>query len=154
VLYEGSFPLPEGTELYRPEALDAVRSRLEAGDKEGALLTFWRDISMASPEDIETGRSLPQYPLLVAMAPTIPRELQAEARYCSDFDPARLNDFRVPTLILVGGDSPDFEKAAAEALQAALPDGRTVVLPGEGHIAHRTAPELFAREVVRFLVDE
>ena len=41
---------------------------------------------------------------------------------------------------------------AAEALEAALPDGRVVVLPGEGHVAHRTAPELFEREVVRFLV--
>ena len=32
VLYEGGFPRPEGTQLYSPEALDAVRSRLEAGD--------------------------------------------------------------------------------------------------------------------------
>ncbi len=40
VLYEGSLPFPEGTELYRSEALDAVRERLGAGDEEGALLTF------------------------------------------------------------------------------------------------------------------
>ena len=53
---------------------------------------------------------------------------------------------------MVVGDSPAFEKAAAEALEAVLPKGRIVVLPGEGHIAHRTAPELFAREVVQFYV--
>jgi pimeloyl-ACP methyl ester carboxylesterase len=153
-LYEGHIPLPGGTELYPPEALDAVRSRPEAGDKEGALITFWRDVVSLTPEEIEMIRSLPQYPALVAMAPTIPRELQAEDGYCSGFDPARLSDFGVPTLILVGGDSPAFEKAAAEALEAALPDGRVVVLPGEGHIAHRTAPELFEREVLRFLLED
>lgn len=153
VLYEGGIPVPEGTEWYPPEALDAVRSRLEAGDKEGALLTFYRDIAAVTPEEIEMIRSLPRYPALVAMAPTIPRELQAEEGYASGFDPARLSGFETPTLILVGGESPEFEKAAAEALEAALPDGRIVVLPGQGHIAHRTAPELFEREVLRFLVN-
>jgi pimeloyl-ACP methyl ester carboxylesterase len=153
VLYEGHIPLPEGVQMFPSEALDAVRSRLEAGDEEGALLTFYRDVLLMTPEEIEMIRSLPQYPALVAMAPTIPREAQAEDGYCSDFDPARLSGLRVPTLILVGGDSPEFEKAAAEALEAALPDGRVVVLPGQGHVAHRTAPELVEREVLRFLED-
>ncbi len=53
---------------------------------------------------------------------------------------------------LLGGDSPATEKAAAEALEAALRDGRIVVMPDQGHLAHGTAPELFAREVVQFLV--
>ncbi len=50
-------------------------------------------------------------------------------------------------------DSLATQKAAAEALEAALPDGRIVSLPGQGHVAHRTAPEPFAREVLRFLAD-
>jgi pimeloyl-ACP methyl ester carboxylesterase len=104
VLYEGHIPLPEGVQMFPPEALDAVRSRLEAGDEEGALLTFYRDVLLMTPEEIEMIRSLPQYPALVAMAPTIPREAQAEDGYCSDFDPARLSDFGVPTLIPVGGE--------------------------------------------------
>jgi pimeloyl-ACP methyl ester carboxylesterase len=154
VLYEGSLPFPEGTELYTPEALAAVRDRLGAGDDEGALLTFYREIAMLGPEDIEMVRSLPQYPTLVAIAPTIPRELQAEEGYYAKFDPARLGGFGVPTLVLVGGESPEFERAAAEALEAALPAGQLVVLPGEGHIAHRTAPEMFEREVLRFLLED
>jgi len=152
VLYEGGFAVPEGTEWYPPEALDRVRSRLEVGDKEGALTTFYGDIVMMTPEQIELLRSQPIWPSRVAMAPTIPHELQAEAGYVADFDPARLRGLGVPTLIMVGGDSPAGQKTAAEALEAALPDGRVVVLPGQGHIAHRMAPELFAREVVRFLV--
>src|SRR3712207_6342939 len=53
VLYEGGFAVPEGTEWYPPEALDRVRSRLEVGDKEGALTTFYGDIVMMTPEQIE-----------------------------------------------------------------------------------------------------
>ena len=106
------------------------------------------------PEEIEGARSLPRYPALVAMAPTIPRELQAEDGWFAAFDLAGLSGFGTPMLLLLlGGDSPATQKAAAEALGATLPDCRIVMLPGEGHLAHRTAPELFAREVVRFLVD-
>jgi pimeloyl-ACP methyl ester carboxylesterase len=151
ILYEGTFPVPEGTELYPPEALDRVRSQLEAGDQEGALTTFYRDIVLMSPEELEMMRSLPVWPARVALAPTIPHEMRAFESYISDFDPARLGNLRTPALLLLGGDSPAPEKAAAEALDAALPDSRIVVMPHQAHIAHRTAPDLFAREVVQFL---
>ena len=96
-------------------------------------------------------RSLPTWPARVALAPTIPHEMRAFEGYTFDFDPARLGNLKKPTLLLLGGDSPAFEKAAAEALDAALPESRIVVMPHQAHLAHRTAPELFAREVVRFL---
>jgi pimeloyl-ACP methyl ester carboxylesterase len=152
VLYEGGFPVFEGTEVYPPEALDSVRSSLKAGDREGALTTFYRDIAMISPEEIEMLRSLPIWPTRVALAPTIPQEMRAFESYVSNFDPARLGDLRTPTLLLLGGDSPALEKVATEALDAALPDSRIVVMPHQAHIAHRTAPDLFAREVVQFLI--
>ena len=56
-----------------------------------------------------------------------------------------------PALLLLGGDSPASEKAATEALDAALPDSRIAVMPGQAHIAHGTAPDVFGREVVRSL---
>ncbi len=115
-------------------------------------MTFYHHIVMLPPEEIEGARSLPRYPALVAMAPTIPRELQAEDGWFAAFDLAGLSGFGTPTLLLLGGDSPATQKAAAEALEAALPDCRIVVLPGEGHLAQRTAPELFVREVVQLLV--
>ncbi len=152
ILYEGTFPVPEGTELYPPEALDSIRSSLKAGDREGALTTFYRDIAMISPEEIEMLRSLPIWPTRVALAPTIPHEMRAFESYVSNFDPARLANLRTPTLLLLGGDSPALERAAAEALDSTLPDLRIVVMPHQAHIAHRTAPDLFAREVVQFLI--
>ena len=44
VLYEGHMPLPEGVRMFPPEAVADIRSRLRAGDEEGALLTFYRDV--------------------------------------------------------------------------------------------------------------
>ncbi|MDQ5826723.1 MAG: alpha/beta hydrolase [Chloroflexota bacterium] len=142
VLYEGTFPVPEGTELYPPEILDSIRSSLKAGDREGALTTFYRGIAMISPEEIEMLRSLPVWQAPVALAPTIPHEMRAFESYVSNFDPARLANLRTPTLLLLSGDSPALERAAAEVLDAALPDSRIVVIPNQAHLAHRTAPEL------------
>jgi pimeloyl-ACP methyl ester carboxylesterase len=38
-----------------------------------------------------------------------------------------------------------------EVVNAALPNSRIVVMPGQGHIAMDTAPDLFLREVLSFL---
>jgi pimeloyl-ACP methyl ester carboxylesterase len=68
------------------------------------------------------------------------------------FKPERFKTLNVPTLLLLlGGDSPSFSKAAIEAVNGALPNSRIVVLPGQQHIAMDTAPDLFVREVLAFL---
>jgi pimeloyl-ACP methyl ester carboxylesterase len=153
ILYEGTFPVPKGTELYPPEALDSIRSSLKVGDREGALITFYRDIVLMSPEEIEMLRSHPVWPARVALAPTIPHEMRAFESYVSNFDLARLGNLRIPTLLLLGSDSPALEKAAAESLDAALlPDSQIVVMLHQAHLAHRTAPGVFVREVVWFLM--
>lgn len=152
ILYEGGFPVPEGTQLYPPDVLDSIRSSLKTGDREVALTTFYRDMVLMSPEELEMVRSLPVWPARVALAPTIPREIHAWESYVSNFDPAKLGNLRTPTLLLLGGDSPELEKAAAEALDVALPDSRIVVMPHQAHVAYRTALDLFVREVMQFLM--
>jgi pimeloyl-ACP methyl ester carboxylesterase len=67
------------------------------------------------------------------------------------FDAERLRGVDVPTLVLQGGDSADPFKAAAQALQDALPRCRIAVLPGQRHTAMDTAPDLFLAEVLGFL---
>ena len=151
VLYEGTFPVPAGTELYPPDALDGIRSSLNSGDREEALTTFYRDIALIPSEDIEMLRSLPVWPARVALAPTIPHEMRTFERYVHNFDPGRVGSLRTPTLLMVGGNSPSLEKAAAADLNSVLLDSRIVVMSHQAHLAHRTAPELFVREVVRFL---
>jgi pimeloyl-ACP methyl ester carboxylesterase len=57
----------------------------------------------------------------------------------------------VPTLLLLGGNSPDFAKAALESWHSILPESRIVVMPGQDHFAQYAAPDLFAGEVQTFL---
>ena len=61
------------------------------------------------------------------------------------------NRLTVPTMFLLGSDSPSFFKQTTETLSAHLPNSQIVVLPGQQHSAMLTAPELFANEIIHFL---
>jgi pimeloyl-ACP methyl ester carboxylesterase len=87
----------------------------------------------------------------LAAAHTLPRELRAHQGY--RFDATRFQAMATPTLLLLGGDSLAFFRASTEAIAATLPASRTAVLPGQQHTAMDTAPELFVREVLAFLVE-
>jgi pimeloyl-ACP methyl ester carboxylesterase len=148
ILYEG-VPL-DGAGLYSAEATERLEALERAGDVEGMLVTLLRDIVEMSPAEIELLRSQRDaWAVRLRNAPTIPRELRAEQGYT--FVPERFGDMRAPTLLLVGGDSPLRESENANGVAAALSDARVVLLPGQQHAATYTAPELFVREVVRFL---
>ena len=82
---------------------------------------------------------------------TITRESRAEA---ARFDPEQAATITVPTLMLVGGDSPDNIKADPETVAAALPDARIVILDGQQHIAIDLIPEVFVEHVLAFLRDQ
>ena len=96
---------------------------------------------------MDRAREEPDWPRRAA-AHTLPREARAAEGYAPD--PARLRSLGTRTLLLLGGESPPFFRAATEALDEALPDSRTVVMLGQAHVAMRTAPEMFAGLVVRF----
>ena len=63
----------------------------------------------------------------------------------------RFGNMQTPTLLLVGSDSPPGELEKAKVVSDGLPDARVVILPGQGHTAMITAPEVLLNEVVRFL---
>ncbi|MDP9442407.1 alpha/beta fold hydrolase [Geodermatophilus chilensis] len=57
----------------------------------------------------------------------------------------------VPTLLLYGSEDVRSPRPVAEALHAAIPGSRLVLLPGVGHVSNLEAPEVFNAEVRRFL---
>ncbi|MGY1708848.1 alpha/beta fold hydrolase [Geodermatophilus sp. SYSU D00758] len=57
----------------------------------------------------------------------------------------------VPTLLLYGAEDVRAPRPVAEALHAAIPGSRLVLLPGVGHVTNLEAPEEFDAEVRRFL---
>ncbi|MBS0354696.1 MAG: alpha/beta hydrolase [Proteobacteria bacterium] len=65
---------------------------------------------------------------------------------------AILDQVRVPSLVVMGSDDPDFADPADEArLITALLRGESLLLEGGGHYPHVEAPELVAARVMAFL---
>jgi pimeloyl-ACP methyl ester carboxylesterase len=148
VLYEPGLNVSD-EQIYPPGLIDRLEALLEAGDRDGVVATVARELAGASPDVLEHMRSLPMWEARVAAAHTIPRETRAEEAY--RFDPKRVRDLGVPTLLLSGEDSPEYMAASDKAVDEALPDSRIVVMPGQGHVAMDTGTDLFTTEVLRFL---
>jgi pimeloyl-ACP methyl ester carboxylesterase len=145
VLYEP----PMGFLASPPRVVDQLQALLEAGRRDELLGFFMQEVAGLPPDQVELMRSLPAWEARLDAADTIPREELASREYV--FDPGRFRDLDVPTLFLQGSDSPDPFRAAGEALQAALPDCRVVVMPGQRHAAMDTGTDLFTAEVLSFL---
>jgi len=148
VLYEPlSIPLP-GKPVYPEGFLDQLHRLQNADDLEGVLVMHYREVAGMSPAEIEQFRSSPVWQERVATAHTLSRELSADEGY--RFDAQRFKDQQIPTLLLTGSASRDFERKGIEMLAATLPNNQVSVLQGQEHIAMYTAPELFLNEVTGF----
>ena len=129
--------------------IDRLQRLLDAGDREGMVTTFLSEFAHMPDHEVAFLKASPVFPLMLTAAHTVPRELRAESAY--RLNPERYQHLTVPTLLLVGQDSPDFTRAAVESWRAVLPDSRVVGLPNQQHIAHYTAPDLLVREMLAFL---
>jgi pimeloyl-ACP methyl ester carboxylesterase len=145
VLYEP----PLGFLASPPHVVDQLQALLAAGRRDELLVFFMQEVAGLPTDQVELMRSLPAWEARLDAADTIPREELASREYV--FAPGRFRALGVPTLFLQGGDSPEPFKAAGEAVRAALPDCRVVVMPGQRHAAMDTGTDLFTAEVLGFL---
>jgi pimeloyl-ACP methyl ester carboxylesterase len=135
ICYEGA-PMPPGRS-YHPPGLDETLARLlAAGDEDALLATFMRDVVGMSDADLAAYRANPVWPLRVAAAPTIVREMEAELEPVASLDV--LGRVRQPVLQILGGESISVFRDGVHALDDRLADGRMVVIPGARHAAHHT----------------
>jgi pimeloyl-ACP methyl ester carboxylesterase len=144
--------VPAGIAFFPPGVIDRIEELVEEGKREEAGTVFVRDVAKLPPDVVDLLRDDPSWPASVAAAHTLPREMRALEGYV--LDPARLRGLQTPTLVLLGGDTLPSIKAAAEAVDEALPNSRMVVMSGQGHVAMNTGTELFTTEVLRFLTTE
>ncbi|CAN5580846.1 alpha/beta hydrolase [soil metagenome] len=150
ILYEP--PIGEAsTVVDHDDVSTRLHALLSAGDREGVVTTFMREIVGMPDHEFKRFRASPAWPARIAAAHTLPREDLAQKQY--RLDEERCRTITKPTLLLTGGDSPAFFRDAARRIDATLPDCRIVVLPGQQHIAIDTAPQLFVEEVLAFLRD-
>lgn len=150
ILYEP--PLPQGDPVYPPDVPDRIQALVDRGEFEEALEVMVRDVIRMPDHEFEIYRQSPVWRARIPLAPTIPRELTLDRSF--RVGPSRYAGVRVPTLLLLGGDSPPFFRRAVEAIHSSLPESRLTVLPGQQHIAMDGAPDEFATVVLEFLSDE
>ncbi len=148
VCYEGA-PTPPGTSYHPPGVESRLRQDLAAGDRDGALATFMSEVVGMSAGDLAAYRANPVWPLRAAAAGTILRELEAETDPVASL-PA-LGSVGQPVLQILGGASLPVFRAATEALDDRLTDGRIVVIEGARHAAHHTHPDAFVGAIRTFL---
>jgi pimeloyl-ACP methyl ester carboxylesterase len=147
VLYEP--PIPTGVPMYPPDLPDRMQTLIDGDQWEAALVMFFTEVVRMPEHELGRFRRLPTWERRVQLAPTIPRELAIDRTY--RFESGRFADLRTPTLLLLGGDSPELFQRATEVVNEAVAGSTVVVLPGQQHIAMDTNPELFLGEVIGFL---
>jgi pimeloyl-ACP methyl ester carboxylesterase len=142
IVYEGA---PASPRLpYRPIGVERrIRAHLAHDDGAAALETFFREIVGMDDEAIAAYRANPVWPVRAAAAPTILRELEAEASVPAGLE--ALGGVKIPVLLVLGSSSRPPFAAATEALRARLPNVQVVTIEGAAHAAHHThVPELVA----------
>jgi pimeloyl-ACP methyl ester carboxylesterase len=149
VLYE---PLvisagPEDVPAGLAQELDELIA--QARRDEAAGLFYQRVLGM-SPEAIEQLRADAAWASRVESAHTLVRELRA-INFDYRFAWNKAQAYDRPTLFVMGEVSLPRLRASVAALHAVLPNSELVALPGQGHAGLRTAPEMVAAEVRKFL---
>jgi pimeloyl-ACP methyl ester carboxylesterase len=149
-LYE-AWPAVDPQQMAEPASLlEQLDGLLAKGDREAALVLTYREVLGLSAEQLESIRAQPSWPARLAAAHTIPREARAFGQIA--FDPAQASKITVPTLLLIGSESPVWGPQARE-VAAALPNARIAILEGQGHVADLMAPELVAEALIPFLLE-
>jgi pimeloyl-ACP methyl ester carboxylesterase len=134
---------------------------LDAGDLDGAVelnLRMWVDGPRRGPEAVD--------PVVRAKVGEMQRrafEVQLEA-FAGDEQPGpsrrldppaidRLEEVRVPTLVVVGDSDVQDVLERAEILASRIPDARKVVLPDVAHMVNLERPRAFLTLIDEFLAD-
>lgn len=149
ILYEP--PLPTDIPLYPAGSPEKLQALIDSNKNEAALEVMLKEVVKMPDYEFEKYSKLPAYKRRIELAPTIPREITVEVTYA--FQPDRFTEMNVPTLLLLGSDSPDVFHETTKLINAVLPNSRIVILPGQQHIAMDTNTELFVLETKKFLLD-
>jgi pimeloyl-ACP methyl ester carboxylesterase len=146
--------------LYEPPVMmsdhSAILARMEAmirsGDREGALVTFMREIVMISADEVAAMKARPSWAGLLATVETSVRQDRALSQY--QFDPARARTITIPTLLMAGSKTASPElKRSIDSLRQALPHHTLRIFAGQEHNAMDAIPQEFAAALSSFLLE-
>lgn len=145
ILYEPPvFEFPR-TPRYQ-EILVWLDRALKSGDREEVVTIFLRDQVGTEESILARLRLLPLWDVFKRMADTLPREARVVNTFRVDAD--LLGQWKVPTTMLLGGQSPAEVRDGTMFICRSIAGCDVVILEGQGHSAMLSAPDLFASKVV------
>jgi pimeloyl-ACP methyl ester carboxylesterase len=147
ILYEAV--VLAGVPIVPAGVIDKIRSHLEKGRLEEAMELHLREVAKIPDHELEIYRKSPFWNARIPLASTIPRELDTESTY--RFIAEKFENLKMPVLLLLGGDSPSIYREGTTILESALSNSKTVILPGQQHMAHHQDPGLLAKEILAFI---
>jgi pimeloyl-ACP methyl ester carboxylesterase len=148
LVYEPAFA-PSGDPVFPHAALEQVIVALEHGDRETAVLMFYRHALALDDDAIAAVRASPLWQLRLEAADTLGREAQAANAY--ELKPQRLARIEAPVRFLLGTETAPALERSTRAAHEAIPGSELVELAGEGHNAMDTNPDAFVAQVEDWL---
>ncbi len=129
---------------------DAVLAKLDralaADDREQIVMTFLVDQVRAPADRAAMMKASPIWPIVLEIAPTLPRESRAVNTYRISNE--RLANWKTSTTMLLGSVTTGLLRDAAFFLRDRIPGCRLVILEGQGHGANLDAPDWFANKIL------
>ena len=113
----------------RPGRFLALRAAGRRGD---AVALFLTEAAAVPSFVVDTMRGSPEWAWMEAFAGSLPQDV-ALCGVGQGVPAERLGRIAVPTLVLDGGESPAWMRAAAAAVAAAVPGARAETVAGEDH---------------------
>lgn len=144
-LVDAQYPAPNGVDGIRNVVL-AAGTALDVGDRDAAaecFIDFWMGAGSWSATP-------PQRKPAIADSVANVRRWS----YALFTEPTPVDAFAaldIPILYMVGGSSPESAHAVARVLVPVLRNARVIELPGLGHMAPVTHPEVINAEIAKFL---
>lgn len=132
--------------------VDRIRECVDEGRPEEAVSIFFREEAGLGEDQLAFLRSQPVWRQMASRAWTCVREW--DALFESDLRIEQYRSVTTPTLLLAGTENRQHPSFATKALERTLPDSRTAMLEGQGHMAHQSAPDLISKELLAFLGDK
>ncbi|HEY2063394.1 MAG TPA: alpha/beta hydrolase [Amycolatopsis sp.] len=131
-VYEPPFVVVESRPRPGDDLVTRVRDLVSADDRSGAVELFLTEGVGAPPKQIAGMKASPVWAWFTALAHTLPYDLEI----CgpgNHLPVDRLAKIDAPVLGIGGGNGEAWIRAAAEAVAAAVPNGRYETLEGQDH---------------------
>jgi pimeloyl-ACP methyl ester carboxylesterase len=128
----------------------AHMKELVAADKRGAAVSYFLVPMVGAPAFVPLMmRAMPKvWNQMKAVAPTLPYDLEVMGSFTAPVE--RFGSIAVPTLVMVGGKSPQAMRDAQDAVGAAIPGSRFAVLDGQ---THQVSEKAIAPQLEAFFTD-